>query len=465
MNPVQNEPRFSISHSGKVMLLTCIILAFAVMNGTMFNVAIPNIAEAFDLTPTQVSWVATSFTAIFAIGTLIYGKMADYFSIRRLYTIGLSLFALGSFVGFLSTNYETLIAGRVLQAMGAAAVPPLSFLVPLRFFQNQKGKMFGYLASTIAFASGIGPLVGGVIGDVLEWRYIFLISVASIFAIPFFRRWFPDEAKQKGKIDLIGAALVAATVTSLLFLITTVSWLALLSSILFFILLMRRLTSIAYPFIDPRMLKKRKYTVTLMTSYLGDTIIFGLTFLLPLMLRGIYNLSMLEIGLVLFPGAIASGLIGKWIGKVIATQGGRSIVIYGLLLISGGSLFIAAFAASGIWLIALGLFVAYLGFPLLQSGTADLISSNVSEKENGVGMGLFNLMNFLAGAFSSALFGKLLETGNGSLQLNPFSLSGEHLIYSNIYLIFTVLGLFTFFFFSFTYRQDKSTVLSKLNRS
>lgn len=289
------------------MLLTCIILAFAVMNGTMFNVAIPDISESFQLTPSQVSWVITSFTTIFAIGTLVYGKLADYFPLRSLYTIGLSLFALGSFIGFLSPNYETLIAARILQAMGAAAVPPLSFLVPIRFFKPDKGKMFGFLASTIAFASGIGPIVGGTIGGLLDWRFIFLLSVTSAFAIPLFRKWFPNESWQQGKIDFIGAALVGLTVASLLFIITTVSWWAFIFFLLFFSLLVWRIHAVSYPFIDPHMLRIKKYTVTLLTSYLGNTIVFGLIFLLPIMLRGLYGLSMMEIGLILFPGAIASG--------------------------------------------------------------------------------------------------------------------------------------------------------------
>lgn len=449
------------SESRKIMLLTCIILAFAVMNGTMFNVAIPDISESFQLTPSQVSWVITSFTTIFAIGTLVYGKLADYFPLRSLYTIGLSLFALGSFIGFLSPNYETLIAARILQAMGAAAVPPLSFLVPIRFFKPDKGKMFGFLASTIAFASGIGPIVGGTIGGLLDWRFIFLLSVTSAFAIPLFRKWFPNESRQQGKIDFIGAALVGLTVTSLLFIITTVSWWAFIFFLLFFSLLVWRIHAVSYPFIDPRMLRIKKYTVTLLTSYLGNTIVFGLIFLLPIMLRGLYGLSMMEIGLILFPGAIASGFIGQWIGRVIASRGGKPVIQFGLLLISTGAFFISTFAGANPLFITLGLLIAYLGFPLIQSGTADLISSNLSEKENGVGMGLFNLMNFLAGAFSSAFFGKLLESGDSSMQLNPFSLLGENLIYSNIYLIFTILGLISLSFFSFSYRVKNSILLSK----
>lgn len=408
----KNTFHTSTFQSKKIMVLTCTILAFAVMNGTMFNVAIPDISDSFNLTPSQVSWVITSFTTVFAIGTLIYGKLSDFFPIRSLYTVGLSLFSLGSLVGFLSPNYETLIVGRILQAMGAASVPPLSFLVPIRFFQKEKGKMFGYLASTIAFSSGIGPIVGGTIGGILDWRYIFLISIASAFSIPFFRKWFPHEAKQNGKIDFIGATLVGVLVTSLLFMITTVSWIAFLSFTLFFILLIWRINSISYPFIDPSILKIRKYTVTMVTSFLGNSIVFGLIFLLPIMLRELYGLTMLEIGFILFPGAIASGLIGQRIGTIISIRGGQTIIRYGLLFISCGALFISTFAGSNTLLITLGLLIAYLGFPFIQGGTADLISSNLSGKQNGVGMGLFNLLNFFAGAFSSALFGKLLENEN-----------------------------------------------------
>ncbi len=439
----------------KIVVLTCTILAFAVMNGTMFNVAIPDISESFNLTPAQVSWVVTSFTTVFAIGTLIYGKLADFYPIRTLYTIGISLFSLGAFIGFLSPNYEILIFARILQAMGAASVPSLSFIVPMRFFKNERGKIFGYLASTIAFSSGIGPIVGGVIGGTLEWRYIFLISVASAFAIPFFRKWLPRENKKIGKIDYIGAALVCLSVTSLLFIITTVSWISLLSFITFFVLLAWRTISIQYPFIDPAMFKIRKYTVTMITSFLGTSIVFGLIFLIPIMLRELYGLNMMEIGIILFPGAMVSGLIGQWIGRVIPLRGGQSVVKFGLLFISCGTLFISTFAGANTLLITLGLFIAYLGFPLLQSATADLISMNLSEKQNGVGMGLFNLSNFLAGAFSSAMFGKLLENENGSLQLNPFSLLGENLIYSNLYLVFTIVGLLSLLLFSFSYELDK----------
>lgn len=446
----------AISQTPKIMVLTCTILAFAVMNGTMFNVAIPDISESFNLTPSQVSWVITSFTTVFAIGTLIYGKLADFYPIRSLYTIGLTLFSVGSLIGFLSTNYEMLIVGRILQAMGAASVPPLSFLVPIRFFQNEKGKMLGYLASTIAFSSGIGPIVGGTIGGMLDWRYIFLISIASAFSIPFFRKWFPLESKQNGKIDFIGAALVGSSVTGLLFMITTVSWLSLLCFTTFLLLLIWRINTIPNPFIDPGMLKIRKYTVTMVTSFLGNAIVFGLIFLLPIMLRELYGLTMMEIGLILFPGAIVSGLIGRWVGKVIAIRGGQPVIKLGLLLISCGSLFISTFAGANTLLITLGLLIAYLGFPLIQSGTADLISSNLSEKQNGVGMGLFNLLNFLAGAFSSALFGKLLENKSDSIQLNPFSIPGDNLMYSNMYLVFTVIGLISLSFFSINYKLNKS---------
>ncbi|MCA0970883.1 MFS transporter [Halobacillus litoralis] len=438
-------------HQKRIMFLTCTILAFAVMNGTMFNVAIPDISESFQLTPAQVSWVVTSFTTVFAIGTLIYGKLADLYPIRRLYTIGLSLFSLGALIGFMAPNFETLIVARIFQALGAASVPPLSFIVPARILQNGRGKMYGYLASTIAFASGIGPIVGGVIGGTLHWRYIFLLSVLSAFSIPLFRKWFPHEAKQPGRIDLVGAALVALSVTSLLFIITTVSGISFLCFVGCMALLIWRLKSTRDPFIDPTMLRMKKYTVTMTTSFLGTSIVFGLIFLLPIMLRDLYDLSILEIGFILFPGALVSGLMGQWTGKVIALRGGHSIVRYGLLFISAGALFLSTFAGENTLLITIGLFIAYLGFPLLQSGTADLISTNLSEKQNGVGMGLFNLLNFLAGAFSSALFGKLLERDSVSFSMNPFTGVGESLIYSNIFMVFTMTGLVSFVLFSIFY--------------
>ena len=453
------------SERKRLIILVCTILAFAVMNGTMFNVAIPDIAASFNLSPSEVSWVLTGYILVFAIGSLMYGKLADIYPIKTLFTIGISIFSIGAFIGFLSPNYPTLLAARILQAIGGATIPALAFIVPIRFLPKEKGRVFGLISSTVAFASGVGPIIGGVVGGTLNWRFLFLFSVATALAIPLFRKWLPDEKRREGSIDLPGAALMAVSVASLLFFITTFLWYLLAIFIVFFILFLWRTFTITHPFIDPVILKNTKYTITVLTSFLGTSALFGLIFVIPIMLRELNGLSTLNIGLVLFPGAMAAGLIGQVGGKIIEQRGATVVVKTALLLIASGTFFISTFSGYNAWVIAPCLLIAYLGFPLIQSSTADLLSSILPDNQNGVGMGVFNLLNFLAGAFSSAIFGRLLDMKHVSFTMNPLSRTGDNLIYSNLYIGLTCIALlaFTIFTLKFLYRREKSLSESSIS--
>ncbi|WP_347548274.1 MFS transporter [Pseudalkalibacillus hwajinpoensis] len=460
-SPQHEHVNLDASERKRLIILVCTILAFAVMNGTMFNVAIPDIAASFNLSPSEVSWVLTGYILVFAIGSLMYGKLADIYPIKTLFTVGISIFSLGAFIGFLSPNYPTLLAARILQAVGGATIPALAFIVPIRFLPKEKGRVFGLISSTVAFASGVGPIIGGVVGGTLNWRFLFLFSVATALAIPLFRKWLPDEERREGSIDLPGALLMAISVASLLFYITTFLWYLLVIFIVFFFLFLWRTFTIMHPFIDPVILKNTKYTVTVLTSFLGTSALFGLIFVIPIMLRELNGLSTLNIGLVLFPGAMAAGLIGQAGGKIIEQKGPTFVVKVALLLIAGGSFFISTFSGFNPWVIVPCLLIAYLGFPLIQSSTADLLSSILPDNQNGVGMGVFNLLNFLAGAFSSAIFGRLLDMKNVAFTMNPLSRTGDNLIYSNLYLGLTLIALIAFSVFTLKFMSKREKALSE----
>lgn len=143
----------------KLVLLLAILLTFTVINGTMFNVTIPDIAETFGLLPSQVSWVMTGYILVYAIGSVMYGKLADMVPLKTLLTVGILLFSLGSVLGFLSPNYGTLLAARILQALGGAAIPALGFIIPSRYFDTDRGKVFGIISSTVPLLQGLVPLL------------------------------------------------------------------------------------------------------------------------------------------------------------------------------------------------------------------------------------------------------------------------------------------------------------------
>jgi DHA2 family metal-tetracycline-proton antiporter-like MFS transporter len=397
----------------KLALALSYIIFFSVLNGTMFNVSIPDIAREFDLLPSEVSWVVSGYIVLFALGTVTYGKLADSRPVKNLVTVGLVLFSAGSLVGFLSRWYPMLIAGRMLQASGSGAIPALAMLVATRYFPADiRGRSLGIIASTVAFGSAVGPLIGGFITGVFHWRYLFLVSLLAPAAIPFLRRFLPNEVKSKARFDAAGAVLLSSTVASLLWSLTSGSWAAFSAALLlgtWFILHIRNTDA---PFVDPALYRNRRYRVAIISTFLTVGTVFGMMFLVPLMLRALNKAGAGMIGMVMFPGALSAAVLGIIAGKLSDKRGSVPVVRAGQALLITGFVLLAATAGRSPWVISLVLVICYAGFSFLQSSLAHTVSSTLPREQMGIGMGMYNLALFMSGAFSAALIGKLLDLGD-----------------------------------------------------
>src|SRR2546421_4441516 len=169
------------------------LIFFAVLNETVFNVSTPMIAKQFSLTPSGVSWMMTIFMVFFGIGSVIYGKLSDIYSLRSLIIIGIVIYNVASIMGFaLQFSYPLVIVARAIQGIGASAIPALVFVVVARYFaESERGKIFGFITSTVSLAIGLGPVIGGFVAGTFHWAYLFLIPLLILISIPFFRRELP----------------------------------------------------------------------------------------------------------------------------------------------------------------------------------------------------------------------------------------------------------------------------------
>lgn len=437
----------------KIIFLICSVLLFSVMNGTMFMIAVPDVAKSFALSPSEVSWVVTGYIILYAIGALMYGKLADIYPLKYLLAFGLSLFAAGSILGFFSPNYIMVVIARMIQATGASSIVATVFIIPSRYFPKERGKVLGIVSSTMAFASGIGPVIGGFITGVLNWQYLFLISALVLITIPpFFWKWMPDEKKKEGKVDILGAAIIAIAVATLLLFITMVIWWYIIVSIVFFSLFAWRIFHSKNPFINPEMFGNAPYRTTVLTAFLAIMAMFGMMFMLPLMLSEVNELNALYIGLVLFPGAMAAAFTGRVAGTLTEKQGSKKVVFIAFGLMMTGFFLISTLIGSPAWILGAVIIISYIAFPFIQTATANLISDVLSQSEIGVGMGIYNLFNFMAGAFGGAVIGKILDY-NSTFTINPLAVAQNHAtIYSNVFaglVILTLLNGGAFFYFSF----------------
>jgi DHA2 family metal-tetracycline-proton antiporter-like MFS transporter len=443
----------------KIVLPLCVIIFFSVLNGIMFNVAVPDIAREYSLTPSAVSWVVTAYILVFALGTVTYGKLADIYPIRKLIVIGLVLLNIGSALGLMANIYPLVVAARVLQASGAGAIPALAMLVAMRYFPAaRKGMVLGSIASTVALASAVGPIVGGMVAGTFHWKYLFIPTILSLPMLIPIRAMLPMEDVRPGNFDLPGAFMLMLGVSLILVSMTIGSWwvaLVALISLMAFALHIRRTPK---PFLGTELFTNIPYLSTAIATFLMIGTVFGMFFMVPILLSDVFELGPRAIGMAMFPGAIAAAIFGRIGGGLSDRIGGRKMVLSGVTVLVIGYLLLSTFSGTSSVAVTFCLIIAYSGFSFLQSALPHTVSTQLPIKQIGIGMGLYNLFFFISGSFSSAVIGRILDKQNVIVCLNPFISSEAAYNYSNVAMLLATMAATGGAIFIYGTRKQKSNV-------
>ncbi|MDD9267482.1 MFS transporter [Paenibacillus sp. GCM10023248] len=436
------------------------LIFFAVLNETVFNVSTPEIAKQYAITPTGVSWVLTTFIIFFGIGSVIYGRLSDIFSLKKLIVAGILIYSVGSALGFaLQAWYPAVIFARAVQGAGASAIPALVMVVVARYFSpSDRGKVFGLLTSTVSFAIAVGPVVGGFVSATFHWTYLFIIPLFTLISIPFFNQILPEEKRKPGSVDMLGAALVALSVAGITVYLSYPHWYFLAASAALLIWFIFHIRQAKDPFIEPSLFKNKLLRGGLIVGFLVFCTVMGIMFVIPLMLAKVNDLSTSTIGLILFPGAMCSVIFGT-IGGNLADKRGNNYVVFiglGLLVISLAA--IALMVGHSPWLISAALLPTYVGFSFVQTALANRVSLTLDVSETGVGMGLFNLITFISGAVGTALVAKLLDGGFMDFYTNPVLSTLTAVPFSNLLIIFAAVIILSGLFYKRIFARKTASV-------
>lgn len=431
-------------NSKKVLPWMSYLIFLSVLNETVFNVAIPKIAEQFTLGPAGVSWVMTSFMIFFGIGAVIYGKLSDIFSVKQLIIVGCLIYCAGSIIGFAGqSSYPVVVAARTIQGMGASAIPALIFVVIARYFPvEQRGKVFGTIGAVVSLGIGVGPVIGGFIAGQWHWSLLFLVPVLTLIAVPFLKKELPHEARRPGSIDIFGAILVSALVGTLVLYLNSTAWYYLTAVLMLAIGFVNYIRRMANPFIDPKIFTNRLFRTGVFVGLILFSIVIGILFVIPLLLHAVHGLDTATIGLILFPGAISSVVFGPLGGRLADKKGNPFVLVIGLGLLVASLVLIALFMSVSPWLISACLLLLYVGFSLFQTALINSVSQTLPLEQTGVGMGIFNLVSIISGAMGTALVGKILDGHWFSFKILPFiSSNATAFEYTNLLLIFSIVAI------------------------
>ncbi|MGZ4106351.1 MAG: MFS transporter [Tumebacillaceae bacterium] len=413
------------------------VIFFAVLNESVFNVSTPSIAKQFGLDAAGVSWVVTIFFITFGMGMVIFGKLSDMYSVKKLITIGIVLYSLGSLLGFvLQAWYPAVILARAIQGVGGSSIPALVFVMVARFFTaDERGKLFGAITSIVSFAIAIGPALGGYIAASFHWTYLFLLPLPVLVAIPFFQRLLPTEERSEGRLDVGGAVLLCVVVTMLILFTTEAQWTYLLVSLVALVLFIVQIRRAKEPFVDPALFSNKLYRSGLIISFLIFGTVMSGMFVVPLMLSKLYGLNTEKIGLILFPGAICAVVFGRVAGKMTVKRGSHFVVYVGLALLALSLLLQSSTIGLWVWYIGASLVFMYIGFSFVQTALTESVTQILPVDQIGVGMGLFNMTATISGAIVTALVAKAMEQNLFAFPLHPLISDPQAYMYANLILI------------------------------
>lgn len=441
-NPSINNPPTNSINKKRIVPWIIFLIFFAVLNETVFNVSLPKIAEQFSLTPSGVGWIMIIFLIFFGIGSTIYGRLSDMYSLKSLIILGIIIYSTGSILGFVfSNNYPLILLARAIQGAGASAIPALIFVVAARYIpEADRGKVFGLITSTVSLGIGLGPIVGGLVSGFIGWQYLFLIPLLMLISLPFLNSALPKESHRPGKVDVIGAILLALTIGAFVVFINLSVWYYLVAFLLLLAILIVQMRNVTDSFIQPSIFRNVKFRSGTILGFVVFSMVLGVIFIIPLMLHAVYGLDTKQIGFVLFPGAISSVIFGPIGGTLADRKGNKLVIIIGLGLLVISMIVMAVLMNLSVILIAGAMLLTYIGFALFQTAIFNTVSQSLNNEETGAGMGLFNLILVISGAVGIALLGKFLSSKISTYPLLP-TVTADSYAYSNILLLLAVIVL------------------------
>lgn len=215
--------RLVVLSPGRFAVLLGLLFGMAAMSTSAVTVALPQLAGDLAVTPATAAWIVTGYTVALAVATPTHGRLADMVGIRLPLCLGIGAMALGALGAALAPSFPVLMAARVVQGAGSAAIPVLATaLVTVRLSGTERGAALGRIAGVAATLSALGPLIGGGLEAVGGWRWALALPVLGAVAIPALWRAAPAAGTGEA-FDRAGAVLVALAATGLVLLIQSPS--------------------------------------------------------------------------------------------------------------------------------------------------------------------------------------------------------------------------------------------------
>lgn len=447
-----NSENTEVKISKKTILFVATFAAFLTpFLGSAVNLALPSIGRDLNASAIGLGWVISSFMLSSAIFLLPFGRLADIIGRKKVFSIGILLFTISTFLIIFSHKIVYLIILRIFQGLASAMIFGTSLAMITSVFQpGERGKAMGINITAVYLGLSLGPVIGGLLTQYFGWRSIFAFLVPfGIVSLVLIQRKIKTEwAEASGeKFDWSGSIIYGIALASFMYgfskLPSTQGWICVITGFLTAIIFILFEKNISNPVFDIRLiLRNRVFAFSGMAALINYSATSAIGFFISLYLQYLKGLDARSAGLIMISQPIAMTLLSPVAGRLsdrinpgIIASIGMGLTAIGLVLLC----FITQYTPS--YMIAMLMVLMGIGFGLFSSPNSNAIMSSVEKRHLGVASGVVGTMRMVGQMMSMGIAMMLISLYIGKQFINPETYPQLIAAMRSGFIIFSVLSL------------------------
>ncbi|WP_105973709.1 MFS transporter [Streptomyces geranii] len=410
-------------HLGLALVVIAAAQLMLILDATITNIALPAIQTELDVSDANLAWIVNSYALAFGGLLLLGGRAGDLYGRRRVFQAGIAVFTLASLLGGLAPDEGLLILARVLQGVGAALAAPSALALITTTFPagRERNKAMGVYAAMAGIGATVGLLLGGVLTDTLDWRWVFFVNIPIGVAVLAGTRLLVEAERHPGRLDVPGAVTGTGGLISLVYGITrggehgwtnglTLASFALAVVLLVVFVLGQRRA--AHPMMPLRLFKDRTRSGSYTTMLFIGAGMMAFFYFLTLYMQLILGYSAVRTGFAYLPFSLGMGIAAGLSSKLVTHVAPRVVAGPGLLVAGAGMVWFAALTPDSSFTAHLmpAMFVTALGLGMsFVPMTLGAIHA-VEHHETGSASALLNTAQQIGGALGLAVLSTISTT-------------------------------------------------------
>jgi len=402
-----------------ILAATIIGSAMAFIDSTVTNVALPTLQAELGATAVDAQWIVESYALFLAALILVGSSLGDHYGRRRIYSVGVALFAAASVFCGLAQSPEQLIAARAVQGVGGAMLVPGSLaIISASFDEERRGRAIGTWSGFSGITAALGPVLGGYLVENVSWRAAFLINVPlAVVVLLIVGRHVPESRDPDARrLDIPGAVLATVGLGGIVFGLIESQSAGFAEPLVLASILVGAGALAAFAFVEARsdepmlplgLFRSRNFSGANLLTLLLYAGLGGSLYFLPFLLIQVHDYSATAAGAAFLPFIIVTFLMSRWAGGLITRFGARLPLVVGPIIAAAGFVLFAVPGTEGSYWTTFFPAIAVQGFgmSLVIAPLTTTALNSVSGRHSGLASGVNNAVSRTAGLLAIPILG------------------------------------------------------------